>query len=195
MPFMPAPKTLLSRLLLLLILPSAAAAAPAVPAGLYRFGEWTVITPTVLDTDALVPGPYSLELPISGAEFLLYWQEGKERALAVRFESSTPKDDVTVLRSRYSMGRLKGCKPRDGGRIKSLKKARPAKVEAAEFPDDAVIVIAGSERGIARHGETLAFDLGSHRVQITQDSPIVRIGEWGSADFCRFELKDKERDD
>lgn len=195
MPFMPAPKTLLSRLLLLLILPTATAAADAGPVGVYRFGEWTVISPVLLNTEALVPGPYSFELPTSGAEFLLYWQNGKERALAVRFESKPSKDDVTVLRSRYSMSRLKGCEPREGGRIKPLKKARPAEVEAIEFPDDAVVVIAGSERGIARQGETLAFDLGSHRVQITQDSPVVRVGEWGSADFCRFVLKDKDSSD
>ena len=195
MPFMPAPKTFLFRILLLLILPSAYAAGPSEDVGVYQFGEWTLITPTKIEVDELVPGPHVLRLPVSGMEFLLYWHDGKERALAVRFDGENLKDDVTVLRSRYTTDRLKGCTPHFGGRIKSLKKARPAKVEAVEFPDDGAIVITGSERGFIRHGETLAFDLGTHRVQITQDSPIVRVGEWGSADFCRFELKDKDGDE
>ena len=195
MPFMPAPKTFLFRLLLLLILPGVGLAAPAAAVGVYQFGEWTLITPMQVTADELAPGPYTQGLPITGMEFLLFWRDGKERALAVRFDGKDPKDDVTVLRSRNSTDRLKGCKLRDSGRIKSLKKARPAKFEAVEFPDDGAFTIADSTRGFIRHGETLAFDLGSHRVQITEDSPVVRVGEWGSADFCRFELKDKDSEE
>jgi len=195
MPFMPAPKTFLFPLFLSLIQTGAQAADKTEAAGVYRFGEWTLVAPAIAKP-SLTAGTHTLQLPSTGLELLFYWKEGDERALAVRFNGEDAKEDVSVLRSRFSTERLKGCRARLGGRIKSMDKVRPAEVEAVELPDDTRIIVDGSERGLVRYGETLAFDLGTHRVQITQDSSIVRVGEWDSAKFCRFELKEKEdRDD
>ena len=55
-----------------------------------------------------------------------------------------------------------------------------------------MITFAGSDRGLRRVGEELIADLGPYRVKIALDSPIVRLGEWDSADFCRFELHERE---
>lgn len=198
MPFMPAPKNFLFRLLLSLILANAALAAPEDESSTYRFGEWAFVMPRAITIEELTQGPYAWQPPLKGLEFLLYWGDGKERALALRFSGENAKDDMTLLRSRFSTDRLKGCQPRGTGRVRPQKKEKEgeiSKVEPPEFPDDASIVFTGSERSLRRYGEILAFDLGTHRVQITRDSPVVRIGEWNSADFCRFELEPRQRDE
>lgn len=168
---------------------AAAGAAPNPEASVYRFGQWTVVAPVHLAASEVSPGPYPLSPPQSGSEWLLYFGDGSQRALALRF-SGNAKSDTATLRTHDFAGRLKGCNSGFGfaASLPSLKAARPAAAEISDWPDDSRVVIAGSDRGLRRVGEDLIADLGPFRVKITDDSPVVRVGEWDSADFCRYEL-------
>ncbi len=188
MRFSPVPKTLLLLVLLSVIAHTRAHAAEL---QLYRFGGWMLVAPAALSPQALESGAVTLPVPAGGIEFLAYWQDGRERALALRF-ASDGKLDAAVM-SSFGRGRqLKGCKLGNSARLKPMKQVlpreRPKDADIPAFPDDATLVLAGSERRLTRAGDVLVADLGSARVQIADDSPIVRLGEWGSADFCRFEL-------
>lgn len=188
MTFMPAPKSLLSRLLLSVILgcalpPPVLAEAEVAGDTQYRFGEWLVVLPVA--SDLLLSSPQSLAVPVGGFEPRLYWQDGKRRAARLHFDALDAQQDFTVLRSGTARNRLKGCSPRGGGRIAPI---GPLHEDIPEWPDGFEVMLTGSERGLRRSGDTLAADLGTHRVQITLDSPLVRVGEWDSADFCRYEL-------
>lgn len=189
MTFMPAPKSSLSRVLLSVILCSLVAgqtlAAAAEPRSVYRFGEWTLLTPLMPANGGMPPGQ----------EWLLYWQDGSQRALSLRFDAD-PKREHTLLRSGAAVSRLKGCSPRGGGNIPPLHKARAqAASEDQEWADGRTLLLSGGTRGLGRSGDTLVADLADHRVQITADSPLVRVGEWDSADFCRYELRNSPGDD
>ncbi len=187
MPSIPVPKTLLSVLLLSVISSTALWAADS--AQVYRFGGWTLIAPPTVTAEALASGSYALPVTEDGIEFLAYWQDGRERALALRFSGQDLKKDVAVLKSAGSIRRLSGCELGPSSRLKALKSALSKTSEPTVFPDDGSVTLAGSDRGLRRVGDMLVADLGSARVQISEDSPVVRLGEWGSADFCRFELK------
>ena len=186
MPLIPGLKTFLSVLLLSVIVGSPVAAADALR--VYRFGGWTLLAPADVTPDVLSPAPYLAPMPLEGMEFLAYWQDGKERALALRFSGIEAKQDAIALQSFRSTSLLKGCTFGARGRIKPLKDVLPKDAEALAFPDGGALQLVGSERGLRRNGDILVADLGSARVQITADSPVVRVGEWNSADFCRFEL-------
>ena len=101
------PKTLLSLLLLSVIAAgSVAQASEAVQA--YRFGGWTLIAPAGLDARALSDAHHTLAMPATGLELLAYWQDGRERALALRFSGRSAQDDAVVLKSASRSHRLKG---------------------------------------------------------------------------------------
>lgn len=189
MPSIPVPKTLLSLLLLsvILIAPSQAADAPQI----YRFGDWTLIAPPAMTPEALGSGAATLPLPAEGVELLAYWQDGSQRAMALRFDAKDATQDAVVLKSFKRTNRIKGCKFGSIARLKPLKDWLPKdkNFEPTAFPDDgAMTLLGGSVRSLRRAGDVLVADLGTYRVQIADDSSTVRLGEWNSADFCRFEL-------
>lgn len=166
----------------------------AEPSQVYRFGGWTLITPAEVSPEALRAGPYALRLPLNGIELLAYWQDGSQRAVAIRFSGEAAEKDVVVMKSYRRFNRLKACEFGQPSRFKALKKARPAGVEALEFPDGASLLLGGSERGLRREGDVLVADLGGARVQLQEDSPTVRLGQWDSAEFCRYELVEADKD-
>ncbi|MDO9454269.1 MAG: hypothetical protein Q7J29_15625 [Stagnimonas sp.] len=189
MPSIPVPKTLLSLLLLsvIFIAPSQAADAPQI----YRFGDWTLIAPPAMTPEALRDGTATLPLSAEGVELLAYWQDGSQRAMALRFDAKDATQDAVVLKSFKRTHRIKGCKFGSLARLKPLKDWLPKDkgFEPAVFPDDgAMTLLGGSARSLRRAGDVLVADLGTTRVQIADDSSTVRLGEWNSADFCRFEL-------
>lgn len=193
MTLIPVPKNFLFVLLLSLIPSSVVIAAE--PAQVYSFGGWTLIAPAEISPEALRAGPHVLRLPSTGIELLAYWQDGSQRAVAIRFSGEAPERDAVVLKSYRRSNRLKACKFGQPSRFKVLKKARPANVEAVEFPEGANLLLDGTERGLRRDGDMLVADLGGARVQLQEDSPTVRVGQWDSAEFCRYELIESTKDD
>ena len=180
-------------LLFLMVMAGVTFAAPPAAGSVYAFGEWTLVTPVPVEAAALVAGPYTLALPAEGSEWRLYHGDGEQRSLALRV-AADPAKDVAILHTHDFTGRLKGCHVSFdlAARMPRLKAVRPADAGVQELPDDTVITFAGSDRGLRRVGEELIADLGPYRVKIALDSPIVRLGEWDSADFCRFELHERE---
>ncbi len=189
MPSIAIPKTLLSLVFLLVIVWQPLHAEG--PLHTYRFGDWTLLAPAEITPSALASGREALPIASQGLELLAYWQDGSQRALALRFSGSDEKQDAVVLKSFRRVNRLNGCRFGPDARLKSLKSMLPKEVEPVEFPDDGGLQLVGSARGLRRNGEMLVLDLGTARVQLSQDSPVVRVGEWNSADFCRFELRAK----
>ena len=180
--------------LLLSLIPSSALLAAETPQ-VYRFGGWTVIAPAELSPEVLRAGPHTMRLPLGGLELLAYWQDGSQRAVAIRFSGEDPAQDVVVMKSYRRSNRLKDCGFGAAARIKPLKKTRPAEVEAVNFPDDASLLLGNTERGLRREGDLLVADLAGARVQLQEDSPTVRLGQWDSAEFCRYELIEANKDD
>lgn len=187
MPSIAVPKILLLALLLSVI--SSAPLRAADDVQVYQFGEWTLIAPANVTPDTLQGDPQAIPVPADGIEFLAYWQDGSKRALALRFDGKDSAKDVAVMKSARTARRLKGCGLGSIARVKPLNETRPKDAATTVFPDGAAVLLAGSERGLRRVGELLVADMGPARVQLNEDSPIVRLGEWDSADFCRFELK------
>lgn len=189
MPFMSTPKNLLSVLLLSVI---AAEAAQAVqPAQAYRFGGWTLLAPAGLFVDGTAPAAMAGQ----GVEVLAYWQDGQERAVALRFDGAVPPQDAVVLKSHRDSRRIKGCDFGAGARVTPLTVALSAVTEIRDLPDDTSVLLPGNDRSLRRVGDLLVADLRGVRVQLAEDSPIVRAGEWDSAEFCRFELKAEGEDE
>ncbi|MES2683290.1 MAG: hypothetical protein V4650_07180 [Pseudomonadota bacterium] len=185
---------MLSLVLLSVILsgPALAGDAPQV----YRFGEWTLIAPATVNAEVLSASGPAIAVPTGGLELLAYWQDGSQRAVALRFDALDPKKDVVAMKSHRNIRRLKGCGFGTGARIKPYKAALPKDAEPVTFPDEGRLQLLGSDRSLRRAGDVLVADLGGARVQLAEDSPVVRVGEWDSADFCRFELsKNSELDE
>lgn len=195
MPSIAVLKNLLFVLLLSLIQTSTAIAAETPQ--VYRFGHWTLVAPAEVSPEALSAGPYALRPPSTGIELLAYWQDGSARAVAIRFSGEDPEQDLVILKSYRRSNRIKACTFGLSTRIKPLKKARPAEAEAEAvvFPDGASLLVDGSERGLRREGDVLVADLGGVRLQLQEDSPTVRLGQWDSAEFCRFELVEASKND
>ena len=191
MAFIPVPKTLLSLVLLSVI--SAGPTWAATPQ-VYRFGSWTLIAPAEVTPEALATGPHPISSRASGVEFLAYWQDGAQRALALRFDGSDGAKDLVALKSHHRSHRIKGCGLGGSARIAPLSKALPKDVEPVEFPDGGAVSLSGTDRGVRRAGELLVIDQGPLRVQLAEDSPLVRAGAWASAEFCRFELNPVDED-
>lgn len=187
MPSIAIPKTLLSLVLLSVIAWQPLRAEE--PLRVYRFGGWTLLTPAELSPAALESGREALSIGSQGLELLAYWQDGTQRALALRFDAGDAKQDAVVMKSFRRVNRLNGCKFGPDATLKPLKKMLPKESEPMDFPDDGSLQLIGAERGLRRNGEMLVLDLGTARVQLSEDSPVVRVGEWNSADFCRFELR------
>ena len=185
------PSTAIPKTLLLLVLLSVIAWQPVRAEDqlrTYHFGGWTLLAPAELSPAALASGGEALPIGSQGLELLAYWQDGSQRALALRFHGSDAKQDAVVMKSFRRVNRLNGCKFGPEATLKPLKKMQPTEIEPSQFPDDGGLQLGGSERGLRRNGEVLVLDLGTARVQLSEDSPVVRVGEWNSADFCRFEL-------
>ncbi len=162
---------------------------------LYRFGNWTLVLPAELAPGTLQAGSYALRLPVTGMELLAYWQDGSQRAVALRFSGRDPAEDAVVMKSFRSSSQLKGCEFGSGSRIKPLKAVLPTDAEALPLPEETSVVLSGSERGLRRSGDVLVADLGTARLQLSEDSPTVRLGDWNSAEFCRFELLERSGED
>lgn len=184
MPSIAVSKTLLSVVLLPVMAAGLAKAEETTQR--YRFGNWVVVVPADAGPDALVNGP--VPLTADGVELLVYWQDGSERAVSLHFDATDAGKDLVLLKSYRDVTRLKGCGLGARGRMPKLQKAAKT-LEMPEFPDDAALQIPRSERGLRRVGDVLVADLGTARVQLTDDSPVVRVGEWNSAEFCRYEMK------
>ena len=158
---------------------------PAQAAGqAYRFGGWTLFAPVAIEG-----GAQALGAPEKPLEFLLYWQDGSERAVSLSFGPDAAQDR-SALKTGRAMLRFIGCKSRGGGRVAKAPRKPVASPLDTEFPDETSLLLPDGERGLCRSGELLIADLGGYRVQLAEDSPVVRAGEWDSADFCRFELQD-----
>lgn len=183
MPSMPASKSFLFRLFLAVMASAPVSAFAADDPVAYRFGDWVLLSPVPLES-----GTQALKVPVDGLEFRFYWKDGSERAVALRFDGDRGEKDRSLLRSGREQIRFDGCKRAGaGGSIAKLsKKALPEAIP--ELPDDTALTMNSTERGLRRDGDTVVADLGKHRVQLTSDSPVVRAGEWQSADFCRYEL-------
>ena len=160
----------------------------------FHFGEWTLVVPAAVTAETLATGSYPLPVASDDAEFLLYWQNGQQRALALRFNRSNAEKDVAVLRSLDTVQRLKGCTGSYGSSMKTLKQALPAGAATPELPDDTVIKLGDDGRGLRRVGDELIADLMPYRVKIALDSLLVRVGEPGSGDFCRWELSPNDEE-
>jgi len=61
------------------------------------------------------------------------------------------------------------------------------------LPDTLEVNLPGGDRALRRVADVLVADLGTARIQIADDSPVVRLGLWNSADFCRFEVELRDR--
>jgi len=189
MPFLPDRKTFLFALFPL-VMPVAAAADAVVH---YRFGEWTLRAPASLSPQRLAG---SNILVNEGIEITAHWQQGKDRAVALRFDSAETKKDAVVLKSFRNTRRVQGCKFTRGSHIEPLALGMADDIEKPEWPDGSALTLPGADRTVRRVGDMLVFDLGGMRVQLNADEPVVRVGEWGTADFCRFELRpDVETED
>lgn len=159
----------------------------------YRFGGWTLILPPELPAASLEAGGPPLRMPLEGLEILAYWEDGSQRAIALRFDGSDTRQDKVVLKSLRSVRLLKGCEFGAGARIKTLKKMPEGQPPPPLLPDTLEVNLPGSDRALRRVADVLVADLGTARIQIAEDSPVVRLGQWDSADFCRFEVELKDR--
>lgn len=190
MPSSAVPKILLSAVLLSVIAIAPAHAREAVQ--IYRFGEWTVVAPTSVGPAALTSEAPALLLPLEGLDLVAFWQDGSQRAVGLHFDGRDPKKDTVVVRSLGGTNQVSGCKLGATARLKKMKELVPKDAVVDTFPDDGILQLAGSSRGLRRSGEALVADMGGARVQLLEDSPIVRKGLWDSADFCRIELNPVE---
>lgn len=183
MPSMPVTKSFLFRLFLAVMACAPASAFAAEEPVAYRFGDWTLLSPLPIEA-----GTQALPVPADGLEFRFYWKDGSERAVALRFDADKGEKDRSLLRSGREQIRFDGCKRTGGGGsiARLAKKSLPEVIP--ELPDDTALTLNNTERGLRRDGDTVVADLGKHRVQLTSDSPVVRAGEWQTADFCRYEL-------
>lgn len=191
---MPVPKTWLF-VLLLSVIPATAVFAAADDSGRhrYRFGGWTLILPPELAASTLEAGGAALRMPLQGLEILGYWEDGSQRAFALRFDGTEAKQDKVALKSLRSVRTLKGCDFGGGARIEALKKAPEGTPPAPLLPDTLEVNLPGGDRALRRVADVLVADLGTARIQIADDSPVVRLGLWNSADFCRFEVELRDR--
>lgn len=197
MPFMPAPK--ISLLLGLLSVMGPALAAPFDPGVALRFGQWTLArakeAPAALP---LAPPLYRVEpRPGQDEEIYLYFGDGEDRALLLRY-SAKPEDDRAVLMTGVFSQRLDGCKQGMPARLRPLKSVlgskEALKAERAELPDDSVLRVGDGQRSLRRVGDELIADLGRFRVRILADGANVHVGEPESGDFCRFEVDKASKD-
>lgn len=191
---MPVPKTWLC-VLLLSVIPATAVLAAADDSGRhrYRFGGWTLILPPALTATTLEAGGAPLRMPLEGLEILGYWEDGSQRAIALRFDGTDAKKDKVALKSLRSVRALKGCDFGGGARIEALKKVPEGTPPAPLLPDTMEVNLPGGDRALRRVADVLVADLGTARIQIADDSPVVRLGLWDSADFCRFEVELRDR--
>lgn len=191
MAYMPASKNWL--FVGLLSVMGSALAAPFQPGVALRFGEWTLARAnTATEVIALAPPLYRVNpSPGRDEEIFLYFGDGEQRALLLRF-SADPKEDRAVLMTGLFSQRLNGCRQGLPARLSPLKTVlgskQALKAERAELSDDTVLRIGDGERGLRRVGDELVADLGGFRVRILADGANVHIGEPGSGQFCRFEL-------
>lgn len=193
MPFMPASK--ISLLIGFLSVMPIGHAAPFDPGAAIRFGDWTLARPAQAATPSVLTGQVYKLVPEKNKaeELFLYYKDGEERALLLRFEAEG-KDDRAVLRTDWLSERLNGCRYGVPARLPPLLtvlglKKMPAG-DLPELPDDSLLRIGNEgDRGLRRVGEELVADLGRFRVRLIADSPTVHVGEPSSGDFCRFESK------
>lgn len=185
-------RALLPLLLAFFCAPCMAAKAPVRESSGFRFGDWTLVLPGLVTKAQLVEGTVELGAKGAPVEMLLYWQDGRERALALRFSETGPREDVAVLRSQAVVERLRGCTASYSASLPPLAAVLAADAARPELPDDTVIRIDGSERSLRRVGEELVADLSPYRVKVAPDTLLVRVGEPGSGEFCRWELQDEE---
>lgn len=191
---MPVVKTWLCVLLLSVIPASLVLAAQDEDGQLhYRFGGWTLMLPPALSAATLEVGSPPLRMPLEGLEILAYWEDGSQRAIALRFDGSDARQDRVALKSLRSVRLLKGCEFGAGARIKAMKKMPEGQPPPPLLPDTLEVNLPGSDRSLRRVADVLVADLGTARIQIAEDSPVVRLGQWDSADFCRFEVELKDR--
>jgi len=175
-------------------LPGCASTAPAPEVSGFRFGQWTMVLAGRGSAEQLSRAPLG---PGSGGaplELFLYWQDGRERALALRFDAEQAKAD---LRSRDVVQHLRACSAEGQGRIPGLASLLPSGAGLAELPEGSVVNAGGPGHGLRRVGDELVADLSGFRAKLGTDSYLVFAGDPVSGRFCRWELKgsDAEYDD
>lgn len=187
MPVIAAVKTLLLVLLLLVIPASMGWAAPNQQN--YRFGNWLLVLPAEFGLAAPQTGRTALMEPGEDLDLIAYWLDGRERALALHMNSADSNEDHADVKTHGDSYRIEKCDFGRSARIRPLKQARSAAADAAELPEDFQLQFPDGRRSVQRVGDLLVADLSTARIQIMQDSPVVRVGEWSSGDSCRFELQ------
>lgn len=198
MPFIAVLKTFLSVVFLLGITlgPAQAQQIPSV----FRFGDWVIFTPPGVTGDALRAGVALPQNTPPVAEFLAYWKDGSERALALRFHYEDPTKDVIQMRDNERTYQVKGCDLGRGRPFERLEKLIPIGPEGQmppmnNFPAGGVVYLPGVERSVRREANLFIADFGALRLQLSEDSSVVRVGLWQTGDFCRYELGTPGADD
>lgn len=159
----------------------------------FRFGEWVIFTPPGVTAEVLSAGAALPRNTPPVAEFLAYWRDGKERALSIRFHYDDASKDVIQMRDNQRNYRVKGCKLGSGRPFERLEKLISIGPEGqmptmTNFPSGGAVHLPGVERSLRREVDLLIADFGAMRLQLSEDSSVVRVGLWQTGDFCRFEL-------
>lgn len=197
MAFMPASKNWL--FVGLLSVMGSVLADPFTPGVALRFGQWTLAR--AADAPAPVHQAGSLYRVNPSAdrqeEIYLYFGDGEERALLLRF-AAEPAEDRAVLMTGLFSQKLNGCRQGMPSRLKPLKSVlgskEALKAERVELPDDTVLRVGDGDRGLRRVGDELVADMGEFRVRILADGSNVHVGEPESGKFCRFEVEKAGKD-
>ncbi len=175
--------------------PAGWARGPEPATSAFRFGDWLLLVPGEVSAKQLDRGAVQLQLGSKRLDFLLYWQGGKRRSVALRFDNGDSGKDRAVQRSDHVIEALQDCDSRRAASLPELRGAEARLAYAAELPDGASIRIGDTGRGIQRVGEELIADLGRYRFKIALDSPVTRLGMPNSGDFCSYDLEPQGRDD
>lgn len=187
------PGSVRARLLLAIALcsPPVWAGTSPMPTTAFRFGEWTLVVPgthTVEDGAAVI---VDLDAQQSH-ELRLYWQDGRDRALALRFNELERAKDRAVLRAYEDIQAIEACAHGAQEDFPAARSDLPLPDEIIELPDDSEFRITGSHRVLRRVGDELVADLSKFRVKVATDSPLVRAGDPSGGDFCRWEMEQPE---
>jgi hypothetical protein len=161
------------------------------PTSAYRFGDWVLIVPGIHAVPEGAAVVVDLD-PQQSHELRLYWQNGKDRALALRFNDFKPGLDRAVLKAYDDIQVMDACEHGAQDRLPNERTDLPLPPDISELPDDSEFRISGSHRVLRRVGDELVADLAKFRVKVATDSPLVRAGDPASGDFCRWEMEQLE---
>lgn len=162
---------------------------PAAASGTaYLFGEWTLVVPGAPVAPEGEPVIVDLD-PLQSHELRLYWRDGRDRALALRFNNPQLGQDRAVLKAYDDIQSIEACEHGAQEHFPAERIDLPLAPDRSELPDDSEFRITGSHRVVRRVGDELVADLQNFRVKVATDSPLVRAGDPAGGDFCRWEME------